>query len=153
MFVLCCSPSVPAAPVVGVASTGPSLAGTTLTLTCNITLLQDLRATPTIEWVGPDGSRIQNGPGVVVSTPFPEGPSLLVTVELSPLQTSHGGGYRCVAAVSIPEASLSLTSSSALNITVQGSLLPSTHPPPSTPPLSPSCSATPHPHHHWNSCG
>ena len=126
-----------------VGSTGTSVAGNTLTLTCTATLLQPLTNTPSIQWVGPDGRRIENGAGVTVSDPIPlNASSMMVSVTYSPLRTSHGGEYRCVADVTIPQASLSITSSSALDITVQSEspqphLTTVTNPTPPSPPVPP----------------
>ena len=112
-------------------------------LTCTVTLLQPLTNTPYIQWVWPNGMRIENGTGVAVSNPTPlNASSMMVSVTYSPLRTSHGGEYRCVADVTMPQASLSITSSSALNITVQSEppqlhLTTVTNPTPPSPPVPP----------------
>lgn len=106
--------------LVSVESIGIPIAGNLLTLTCSVTLLQALINMPSIQWVGPDGTEIGNGTIVAVSDPsFLDSSSLVVSVTYSPLRTSHGGQYRCVANVAIPEAGVFITNSSAVDVIVQ----------------------------------
>ena len=42
-------------PSVVISSSGPSTAGETHSLTCDVALAQDLRESPVIEWMGPEG--------------------------------------------------------------------------------------------------
>ena len=127
--------AVPNDPVVTITSSGLSMAGNTLTLICNVTLRQTLRTTPSIEWVGPDGA-IGGVSNVTISMTSESG----VSVMFVPLHTSHGGEYRCVANITIPQ--VTITASSAYDITVQSQSLqpaPHTHTshlpsPPSVPP-------------------
>ena len=104
---------MPAAPVVDIESTGTSTAGHMYTLNCTITLLQPLRATPTIMWTDSSGAIIESDDNITVSTPS----SGVVILTFDPLVASHGGEYRCVAEVDI-EDGLSLTNSSAFNVIV-----------------------------------
>ena len=121
------------------------MAGSTLTLICNVTLLrQALRTTPSIEWVGPDGA-IGGVSDVTVSMTSESG----VSVMFVPLHTSHGGEYRCVANITVPQ--VAITASSAFSITVQSQSL-QLAPHTSYFPL-PSLSPTPHSGHHGDSCG
>ncbi len=112
--------AAPADPVLEVVSTGVSTAGNTLTLTCNVTLLQQLRDTLAIVWMGPDRMEIGNETvdGVTMSLLSP----LTGVLTLSPLRTSHGGMYTCRASVAIPQAGVSLNSSSQTTVTVQSQL-------------------------------
>ena len=105
---------MPAAPVVDIESTGTSTAGHMYTLNCTVTLLQPLRATPTIMWTDSSGAIIGNDNEVTVSAPS----SGVVILIFDPLLASHDGEYRCVAEVAI-EDGLSLTNSAAFNVVVQ----------------------------------
>ena len=102
---------MPAAPVVDIESTGTSTAGHMYTLTCTVTLLQPLRATPTIMWTNSSGAIIEND---TLSTTTSE----IVILTFDPLFASDGNEYWCVAEVDI-EDDLSLTSSSVFNVTVR----------------------------------
>ena len=89
-------------------------------LSCTVGLLQELRTTPTIQWFGPDGTEIGNETGVVVSGPFFVGSGYMVlNLEYSVIRTSQGGPYSCQATASILQASLHISASSIINITVQ----------------------------------
>ncbi len=114
-------PAAPADPVLEVVSTGVSMAGNTFTLTCNVTLPQQLRETPAVVWIGPDGMEIGNGTveGVTVSLSSP----LTKVLTFSPLRTSHGGVYTCRASVTIPLAGVSIGSSSQTTVTVQSQFI------------------------------
>ena len=140
--------AVPDDTVVTITSSGLSMAGNNLTLICNVTLRQALRTTPSIEWVGPDGA-IGGVSDVTISMTSESG----VSVMFVPLHTSHGGEYRCVANITVPQ--VTITASSAYDITVQSQSLqpaPHTHTSHLTPPL-PSLSPTPYSGHHGDSCG
>ena len=72
---------------------------------------------PTIEWVGPNGTRLENGTDLVLYPP--DSPQDIYVVVFAPLHTRHGGEYRCQASVVIPQTNVSITGSSNLNVTVQ----------------------------------
>ena len=107
----------PDPPSVVISSFGVSTAGETHSLTCNVSLAQDLRESPVIEWVGPEGP-IEDGAveGVTLSSSFP---STTMTLTFDPLRTSHGGVYWCRASVVDPEASLSINANSSYTVTAQ----------------------------------
>ena len=94
-----------------------SVAGTTITLTCTVSLPQPLREVPSIVWIAPDGTEIGNGTILDVETcsltPYIE------TLTFSPLHTDYGGEYTCSAGVNIEEAGVSIANSSSVTITVQ----------------------------------
>ena len=111
---LCAGPDPPS---VVTSSSSPSAAGETHSLTCDVTLAQDLRESPVIEWVGPEGP-IEDGAveGVTLSS---SSPSTTMTLTFNPLRTSHGGVYWCRASVVDSEASLSISANSSYTVTTQ----------------------------------
>ena len=100
-----------------ISSTGPSTAGETCSLTCDVSLIQDLRESPVIQWVGPVG-RIEDET-LVGMTLSSSSPSTTMTLTFDPLHTSHGGVYWCMVSVIDPEASLSIGANSSHIVTVQ----------------------------------
>ena len=108
--------SVPSAPVVRIESAGESTAGVNHTLTCTVTLEQDLRAPLLIQWTAPNGSIIGNETLVDVTV---SRSSNSLSLTFGPLHTSHGGQYSCMVSVNVPEANVFLSGQASLNITVQ----------------------------------
>ena len=108
--------SVPTAPVVRIESAGESTAGVDHTLTCTVTLEQDLRAPLLIQWTAPNGSIIGNETLVDVTVSRSSN-NLFLT--FAPLHTSHGGQYSCMASVNVPGANVFLSGQDSHNITVQ----------------------------------
>ena len=111
----------PDPPNVTITSSGSSIAGDTRSLTCDVTLAQDLRERPVIEWVWPNGTKIENGTLEGVSV-FSSSPSTTLTLTFSHLRTSHGGIYWCKASVSDSDARLSLSTNFSYSLTVQSEL-------------------------------
>ena len=108
--------SVPSAPVVRIESAGESTAGINHTLTCTVTLEQDLRAPLLIQWTAPNGSIIENKTLVDVTV---SKSSNNLSLTFAPLHTSHGGQYFCMASVNVSEANVFISGQASLNITVQ----------------------------------
>ena len=89
-------------PKVAVSGFGSSVAGTSYTLICSVTLPSGVQledsATPTIRWLGPDTSTLSL---------TPVGPTLISdgvytsTVTLFPLLETHTGQYVCEARYSL----------------------------------------------------
>ena len=109
-------------PDVIVTSSGSSIAGAPLSLTCNVILAQVLRKRPVIEWVRPNGTKIENGTLEGVSV-FSSSPSTTLTLIFAPLHIHHGGIYWCRASVMDSDASLFLSANSSYNLTVQSEFL------------------------------
>ena len=80
--------------------------------------MQELRESPVIEWIGPDGSVIENGIPVDVSLSS-SSPSTTKTLLISRLRTSHRGIYWCKASVNNIDAGINIMNNSSSNITVQ----------------------------------
>ena len=112
--------TVPDPPRITVDASGTSIAGETYSLTCTVSLEQELRESPVIEWIGPDGGVIENGTPVDVSL---NSSSTTMTLLFSPLHTSHGGTYWCRATVTDTAAKIVIMNSSSVNVTVQSKLL------------------------------
>ena len=104
---------------VTLSSTELSIDESDLLLNCTV-FLQNFMATPSIEWEVPEDSR---GGSMTVANPIFIHTSQVAFayLELSPLHTSHGGEYRCVANVTVPQ-SISLMSSLTINVTVESEL-------------------------------
>ena len=78
---------------------------------------QNLRQSPVIEWVGPDGNVIDNTTRRDVSLTS-SSPSTTMTLLFNPLQTSHRGMYWCRATLTDTAASIKIMRNSSVTITV-----------------------------------
>ncbi len=88
-------------------------AGQSLSLTCNVTVVEHLMVDPVLEWVDSSGNTLPAMDTVtsgVVSTR---------TIQFNPLLTSHGGRYSCRAYVFIPGSVPPTQSEGYLNMTIQ----------------------------------
>ena len=107
--------SVPCAPAVRIESAGESTTGVNQTLTCTVTLEQDLRAPLLIQWTAPNGNIVGNETLVDVTV---SRSSNNLSLTFDPLHTSHGGQYSCMASVNVPEANIFIGGQASHNITV-----------------------------------
>ena len=105
-----------------VTGSGSSIAGSTHSLTCNVILAHDLRERPVIEWVWPNGTKIENGKLEGVSV-LSSSPSTKLTLIFAPLHINHGGVYWCRAKVMDSDASLFLSANSSYYLTVQSEFI------------------------------
>ena len=96
--------------------------GSIQNLTCNVTLAQNLRERPVIDWVWPDGTRIENGTVEDLSV-FSYSPSITLTLFFSPLRTSHGGIYCCRANVMDSDAGLFISTNYSYILIVPSELM------------------------------
>ena len=112
--------TVPDPPRITVHASGSSIAGETYSLTCTVSLEQELRQSPVIEWIRPDGRVIESG--TIVDVSLSSSPTTM-TLLFSPLHTSHGGTYWCRATVTDAAAKIVIMNSSSVNVTVQSKLL------------------------------
>ncbi len=105
MWGACCiqlplCPLHPALPPPGVSIDPPSLpvlAGAPLTVSCTVTVVPFLVTTPILQWRQANGSILSTSPPSVEVRA-----EVVLELEFSPLRTSHGGQYSCVAGISIP---------------------------------------------------
>ena len=114
--------TVPTPPSVSIDASETSIAGETYSLTCTVSLEQELRQSPVIEWIGPDGRVFQNGTLVDVSLSSSSSTTMTLTLLFSPLHTSHRGILWCRATVTDTAATIDITNSSSTNNTVQSTL-------------------------------
>ena len=96
-----------------------STAGKVYSLTCDVSLSQNLRQSPVIEWVGPDGNVIDNTTLRDVSLTS-SSPSTTMTLLFNPLRTSHRGMYLCRATLTDTAANIRLMNTLTVEILVQG---------------------------------
>ena len=111
--------AVPNASVVEIWSSGSSTAGEVYILTCDVSLSQNLRQSPVIEWVGPDGNGMDNTTLRDVSLTS-SSPSTTMTLLFNPLRTSHRGVYWCRATLTDTAAKIELVNKSSSIVIVQG---------------------------------
>ena len=96
-----------------------STAGEVYSLTCDVSLSQNLRQSPVIEWVGPDGNVIDNTTLRDVSLTS-SSPSTTMTLLFNPLRTSHRGTYWCRATLTDTAANIRIMNISSLPLIAQG---------------------------------
>ena len=111
------SPGLPP-PVVTTLSYGSSIAGSVYSLVCTVKVVDGLVVVPDMVWMK-DGGALVNGTNTTLTRTVSGGNSTL-NLTFNPLLTSHGGQYTCVATISVPQLSLSVTKSSAVTVSVQG---------------------------------
>ena len=110
------SPALPP-PVVTTTSYGSTIAGSVYSLVCMVKVVDGLVVVPDVVWMK-DGGVIVNGTNTTLTRTVSGGNSAL-NLTFNPLLTSHGGQYTCVATISVPQLSLSITNSSAVTVSVQ----------------------------------
>ena len=72
------------------------------TLTCTVLFNLYLQAQPVFEWIGPDGTPLHNGSNITVQHHGVVNNTSSAILTFSPLSSSHGGQYSCVASVMVP---------------------------------------------------
>ena len=107
-------------PVVAIDTAGTPTAGEMLTLTCGVTVVEGLIVDPTVIWFYSDNEAVPFGVNVTVGGVMRSGRKSTLVLEFSPLHTSHGGRYTCIAIIMILEIGVyDLGGGSSLNIIVQ----------------------------------
>ncbi|KAL5486720.1 hypothetical protein EMCRGX_G019237 [Ephydatia muelleri] len=104
-------------PLVTTSSYGSTIAGSVYSLVCTVKVIDGLVVVPDVMWMK-DGRVIVNGTNTTLTRTVSGGNSTL-NLTFNPLLTSHGGQYICVAAISVPQLSLSVTNSSTVTVSVQ----------------------------------
>ena len=65
------------------------------TLTCTVTVVENLVAQPTVEWLDSNNNTV-SGSDITVGSVMSSGNGMFtLTLEFNPLHTSHGGQYTC----------------------------------------------------------
>ena len=109
-------PALPA-PEVMITTEGDSTAGQQYTLTCTVTVVENLVVEPGVEW---SGGRTPSGVGSVRR----DGATFTLTLTFNPLRTSDGGQYTCTASVNVSEISISnLNNKTSIDVIVQSMFL------------------------------
>ncbi len=111
--------SVPDPPQVRISSSGSTTAGEIYAVTCDVSLNQNLRQAPVIEWVGPSGL-VLNDSSLEDMLLSSSSPSTSLTLSFTPLHTSHGGSYVCRAIVMDTDANLRISSNNTSIIIIGG---------------------------------
>ena len=98
---------------------GPTTAisGEQLVLTCTVRVVEHLISVPSVEW---SGGSVGRGDGVIESNTIHDGVVIVRTLMFSPVHTSHGAQYTCMARIN--DQSINLVNdgnSDAHNIFVQ----------------------------------
>ena len=115
-------PLAPPPPEVSVTSPPETLAGSLLSLTCNVSVVELLVMEPSVEWLGSNGSPISSDGNPSVSSRMVVSGTLSTrVVEFSLLQTSHGGQYSCLAKLTIPNIT-PLNSTANTDVIIQSEL-------------------------------
>ncbi len=116
---LCLFILVPDHPQVRISSSGSTTAGEMYAVTCDVSLNQNLRQAPVIQWVGPSGLVINNSSldDMLLSS---SSPFTSLTLSFTPLHTSHGGSYVCRAIVMDTYANIQISSNNSLIIIIEG---------------------------------
>lgn len=107
-------------PVISVSSEGTLRAGENYILTCTIFAIDGIVESALIEanWTGPGGSTDFNETRIV-NIPNNSGNTIVLSLEFQALMTSHGGQYTCTGFLTIPDISLTKSSTSIADVTVQ----------------------------------
>ena len=108
---------MPDPPVINITISGNSSAGEVYSLTCDVSLSQNLRQSSVIEWVGPDGNVIDNTTLRDMSLAS-SSPSTTLTLIINPLRTSHRGMYWCRATLTDTAANIRIINNSSFTITI-----------------------------------
>ncbi len=113
--------AAPSNPEVSIDVTGIWTAGATTSLTCTISMNQALGSIPYTYWLAENGTKIENGTleDVIVSRTSQSSATILT---FSPLHSSHGGRYMCVADVNVSDSQLYLRGNASHIVTVQSKL-------------------------------
>lgn len=100
-------------PLVNITTNGDSIAGANYSLQCSVSVVDYLVVQPDVELVAPNGGTVASQMNMTV-----------LTHTLSPLTTSDGGEYTCMATLIIPDAGITnLQNSATKTITVVGELM------------------------------
>ena len=109
-------------PLVTTSSSGSSLAGSMYSLVCTVKVVDGLVVVPNVVWMK-DTRPLVNGVNATLTRTM-SGGSTALNLIFSPLRTSHGGQYTCVATISVPQIMLTTqTTSSPVTLSVQSKLI------------------------------
>ena len=72
-------------------------AGEIFNLTCFITRAENITGNIVLQWIGPNGNQVVSNGSVIVGSPLTSQATTSLSLQFTPLFTSHGGEYRCLA--------------------------------------------------------
>ncbi len=90
-------------PVISVLSAPISEAGQSVSLSCTVTVVENLIVNPHIEWMKVGSSTITNSQNTSVLNTVVSGTVSKLNIFFEPLLTSHAGQYQCRASVNISD--------------------------------------------------
>ncbi len=90
-------------PEISVLSDPISEAGQSVSLSCTVTVVENLIVNPHIEWMKVGGSIITYNQNTSVINTVVSGTVCTLNVSFNPLLTSHAGQYQCRASVNISD--------------------------------------------------
>lgn len=108
--------------VVSTTVEGTPVAGQNYSLTCTLELPEGINTPAVLQWLDSNGP-VSNGSGTTVGEPQLAGTTAVITVEFSPLRTSHSGHFTCRATVTSPALPYRIVKSAELDVFVQGERL------------------------------
>ena len=92
-------------PLIEISDSGGRRAGRVVSLTCTVTVVEGLVATPYVEFVNSSGGILEH-PMIQVRNPGTQGRVTMLTLLFNPLITSLGGEYVCVTRIDLPQISI-----------------------------------------------
>ena len=106
-------------PTVTVVSEGESTAGDNYTLTCTVSVIEDLvpHASVALSWID------NSGGSVMPSFLETSGVNTISTLYFIPLLLSHSGGYVCNASITIPDIATVKQNTQSYNVVIQSKKL------------------------------
>ncbi len=102
-------------PVISVVSAPISEAGQSVSLTCTVTVIENVIVNPHIELIKVGGSTITNSQNTSVINTEVSGSVSTLNVSFDPLLTSHAGQYQCRASIDISDV-LSVSSNTTTSL-------------------------------------
>ncbi len=93
-------------------------------LSLTATFIDGLEATPTIVWLGPDGSPVRNGGNITVGNMVTVGNDTRRSLNFLPLSSTHGGEYSCNISVNVPYLNVKLSKVVRWSLVVTSKLWP-----------------------------
>ena len=98
-------------PEVTISGPTTAIAGEQLVLTCTVRVVEHLISVPSVEW---SGGSVGRGDGVLEGNTTRDGMTSKKTLMFSPLHTSHGALYICMAFIN--DQSINLTNSGRADV-------------------------------------
>ena len=98
---------------------GETIAGQQYRIVCTVLFPTGITSQVNVRWYGANGL-ISSGEGIVVGEAMMSSGNITVSLEFSPLRTSHGGQFSCRTSITSNAAPYTYTRSSEVDIIVEG---------------------------------